>query len=72
MGETNIRLLGISGSPRLKATHYAVNEALGYAHERYGVEVDYFSVHAKSIIVRRRRATLPHRGHSFLAATAWR
>jgi multimeric flavodoxin WrbA len=49
MGETNIRLLGISGSPRLKATHYAVNEALGYAHERYGVEVDYFSVHRKSI-----------------------
>jgi multimeric flavodoxin WrbA len=42
-------VLGVSGSPRLKATHYAVNEALGYARERHGVETDYFTVHRKTI-----------------------
>jgi multimeric flavodoxin WrbA len=49
MGKTGITLLGISGSPRLKSTHYAVNAALDYARERHGVETDYFSVHAKDI-----------------------
>ena len=49
MGKTGITLLGISGSPRLKSTHYAVNEALDYARERHDVETDYFSVHNKTI-----------------------
>jgi multimeric flavodoxin WrbA len=49
MNDNGITLLGISGSSRLKATHFAVNEALRYAHERYGVTVDYFSAHRKTI-----------------------
>ena len=49
MSKTGITLLGVSGSPRLKSTHYAVNEALEYARERHGVETDYFSVHRKAI-----------------------
>lgn len=49
MSESGIRLLGISGSPRFESTHYAVNYALNYAQERYGVEVDYFSVRRKTI-----------------------
>jgi len=49
MDKTGITLLGISGSPRLKSTHYAVNEALEYARERHGVETDYFSVHTKTV-----------------------
>jgi multimeric flavodoxin WrbA len=49
MSKTGITLLGISGSPRLKSTHYAVNEALEYARGRYDVEIDYFSVHKKTV-----------------------
>ncbi len=49
MDKTGITLLGISGSPRLKSTHYAVNEALDYARSRHGVETDYFSVQKKDI-----------------------
>ncbi|MFA4964576.1 MAG: flavodoxin family protein [Thermoleophilia bacterium] len=49
MSETEIRLLGVSGSSRRKATDFAVNEALRYAQERHGVTVDYFSAHRKSI-----------------------
>ena len=48
MSQTDITVLGLSGSSRLKATHYAVNEALRYGHERYGVQVEYFSAHRKS------------------------
>jgi len=51
MSETAIKVLGISGSPRLKSTDYAVNEALAYARDRYDVAVDYFSVHGKSIML---------------------
>jgi multimeric flavodoxin WrbA len=49
MGEVTIRLLGVSGSSRLKATDHAVNEALRYARERHGVDTDYFSAHRKTI-----------------------
>jgi multimeric flavodoxin WrbA len=49
VGKTGITLLGISGSPRLKSTHYAVNEALDYARDRYEVETEYFSVHTRAI-----------------------
>jgi multimeric flavodoxin WrbA len=49
MSKTDISLLGISGSPRLKSTHYAVNEALAYARDRHGVGIDYFTVHRQTI-----------------------
>lgn len=49
MSEIEIRLLGVSGSSRRKATHFAVNEALRYAQERYGAAVDYFTAHRKDI-----------------------
>ena len=49
MDRTEITLLGISGSPRLKSTHYAVNAALEYARDRHGVETDYFSVSKQPI-----------------------
>lgn len=49
MNDLGIRLLGISGSPRSESTHYAVNNALDYARERYGAEVDYFTVRRKTI-----------------------
>lgn len=42
-------MLGVSGSPRLKATHYAVNEALEYAATRHGVAVEYFALSKKTI-----------------------
>jgi len=42
-------LLGICGSPRRKATHHAVDVALEYARETYGVEVDSFAVRGKTI-----------------------
>ena len=49
MDTIGITLLGISGSPRLKSTHYAVGAALEYARDRHGVETDYFSVSKQSI-----------------------
>ncbi len=49
MGKTGITMLGISGSPRLKSTHYAVNAALDYARDRHKVETEYFSVQRKTI-----------------------
>lgn len=47
--ELEIRLLGICGSPRRKATDFAVNEALRYAHEEHGVAIDFFSAHQKRL-----------------------
>jgi multimeric flavodoxin WrbA len=44
-----IHLLGISGSPRKAATHYAIQEALKYTKEKYDVEVQAFSVSKKNI-----------------------
>ena len=49
MDTIGITLLGISVSPRLKSTHYAVGAALEYARDRHGVETDYFSVSKQSI-----------------------
>ncbi len=49
MNESGIRLLGISGSSRRKATDFAVNEALRHAQEQHGASVDYFSAHRKTI-----------------------
>ncbi len=47
--DTSIRLLGISGSPRKKSTDYIVNEALRYAQEKYGADIDYFSASGKNM-----------------------
>jgi multimeric flavodoxin WrbA len=49
MNASSIRLLGISGSPRVGATDFAVKTALSYAKEKYQVETDYFTVHRKTI-----------------------
>ena len=48
-GDATIRLLGISGSPRKKATEYVVNEALKYAQEKFNVETDFFSASGKDL-----------------------
>ena len=44
-----IKILGISGSPRLGSTDFAVNEALRHAREKFNAETDYFSAHKKDI-----------------------
>jgi multimeric flavodoxin WrbA len=44
-----LRVLGVSGSPRRKATHRAVNEALRYAREHHGAETDCFSAAGKDL-----------------------
>ena len=44
-----IKILGISGSPRIASTDYIVNYALDYAKEKFGVEIEYFTVHKKQI-----------------------
>ena len=49
MDNRRIKLLGISASPRLGATDFAVRSALEYAGEKYAVETAYFSAHAKKI-----------------------
>lgn len=49
MTDTKIKLIGISGSPRIASTDYAVKKALSYAEEKHDVETDYFSVHKKQI-----------------------
>ncbi|MHA1232170.1 MAG: flavodoxin family protein [Candidatus Helarchaeota archaeon] len=49
MSVEKIKILGISGSPRIGSTHYIVNYALKYAKEKYNIETDYFSVHNKKI-----------------------
>ncbi len=49
VSERNIRILGISGSPRKKATDYAVSHALEYASENYSASVEYFSAKGKTI-----------------------
>lgn len=49
MAESEIRLLGVSGSSRRKATDFAVNQALDYASQRHGVTVDYFSMHRRKV-----------------------
>ncbi|NOQ48579.1 MAG: flavodoxin family protein, partial [Methanococcoides sp.] len=41
--------LGISGSPRKKATDRMVRAALEYAEEKYDVEIEYFSAKGKDL-----------------------
>ncbi|MDF1534004.1 MAG: flavodoxin family protein, partial [Methanosarcinaceae archaeon] len=47
--DVSIKLLGISGSPRKKATDFVVNEALRFAKENFSVETDYFSASGKTL-----------------------
>jgi multimeric flavodoxin WrbA len=49
MEERKIRIFGISGSPRIGSTDYAVRSALDYARDKYSAETDYFSCHKKSL-----------------------
>jgi len=49
MTEKKLKLIGISGSPRIASTDYAVKKALSYAEEKHGAETDFFSVHKKQI-----------------------
>jgi multimeric flavodoxin WrbA len=49
LGKDVLRILGLSGSPRLAATDYAIREALRYVEEKYNVETEYFSVAKKKI-----------------------
>ncbi|WP_305063777.1 flavodoxin family protein [Methanococcoides sp.] len=49
MSDNAIKLLGISGSPRKKATDRMVRAALEYAEEKYNVEVEYFSAKGKDL-----------------------
>ena len=49
MGEENIKLFGISGSPRKASTDHIVREALGYAAEKYDAQTEYFSAMGKKI-----------------------
>jgi multimeric flavodoxin WrbA len=47
--ENPINLFGISGSPRIGSTDYAVRSALQYAEKKYSVETRYFSCHRKKL-----------------------
>jgi multimeric flavodoxin WrbA len=49
MSERPFRILGVSASPRRKATHRAVGEALRYAQEQHGADIEYFSASGKTI-----------------------
>lgn len=49
LGEQNIKLFGISGSPKKGATDYIVQEALRYAKEKFGAETEYFSAMGKKM-----------------------
>ncbi len=49
MGDENIKLFGISGSPRKASTDYIVQEALRFAVEMYSAETEYFSASGKKI-----------------------
>ena len=44
-----IKLFGISGSPRIAATDWIIQEALRYAEEKRNVETRYFSVRGKKL-----------------------
>ncbi|MDY6964646.1 MAG: flavodoxin family protein [Halobacteriota archaeon] len=49
MKENEIKIFGISGSPRIGSTDFAVRAALDYAIEKYSVETEYFTCHNKSL-----------------------
>jgi len=49
VGEQEIRLFGISGSPRKASTDYIVREALRYASSKYDAVTEYFSAQGKTL-----------------------
>ena len=49
MDTREIRLLGISGSPRQASTDFVVREALAYAAGEFNAQTDYFSLQNKNI-----------------------
>ena len=44
-----LKMLGVSGSPRKSATYYAVQWALDYAREQYGLQTEFFALRGKKI-----------------------
>ncbi|MFX1251342.1 MAG: flavodoxin family protein [Promethearchaeota archaeon] len=46
---TKIKILGISGSPRIGSTDFIVRKTLDYAEEKYNVETEYWTAHRKKI-----------------------
>jgi multimeric flavodoxin WrbA len=44
-----VRMFGISGSPRIASTDFAVRKALEYAEVTYSAETRYFSCHKKEL-----------------------
>ena len=49
MSENKNLILGICGSPRNQGTEFAVQYALKYAREKFGFEIDFWTVRAKNI-----------------------
>ncbi len=47
--DIKVKIFGISGSPRIGSTDYAVRAALDYAKEKYSSETEYFSCHKKTL-----------------------
>lgn len=45
----DVQVVGISGSPRKKATDFAVRWALEHIQDTYGLQTEYFSVRGKTI-----------------------
>jgi len=46
-----VKLFGISGSPRIAATDWIIQEALRYIEEKWNAETRYFSVRGKKLKV---------------------
>jgi len=44
-----VKLFGVSGSPRIAATEWILQEALRYAEEKWNAETQYFSVRGKKL-----------------------
>jgi multimeric flavodoxin WrbA len=49
VSKRTVTIIGVSGSPRIAATDYAVKAALRYATGEYGAETDYFSLHNRKL-----------------------
>jgi multimeric flavodoxin WrbA len=49
MNSRTIRLLGISGSPRLASTDYVVKDALDYAKQKHAAQTEYITLHKRTI-----------------------
>ncbi len=49
MRSSELRILGISGSPRKAATDFVVRKALEYAKNKYKIKTDYFHFYGKKI-----------------------